>query len=186
MSDISGKIPQRWLVPSVALNQFKPPHGISAGVATPIGRQRARYGFRIGDIGLLIGQDTNSEVLDRILIYPLPKAPIWLLGLINLRGNLLPVFDMYPILDLEHSNTNTQNQQRLLILGKGDKAVGIVIGGLPQLAATRQIVARLPPLPAALRPYITKAYAQDNTIWLEFDHAGFFGALSGQLAETTE
>lgn len=184
MNDTFGKSPRRWLTPSGALNRFKPPRGIMTGIAAPTEWQRTRYGFRIGDIGLLIGQDTSSELLDRITIYPLPKAPIWLLGLVNLRGNLLPAFDMRPILDLEDSKAS--DQRHLLILGRGDKAIGIMIDGLPQLADTRHTISRLPPLPEALRPHIAKAYMQNNTIWLEFDHGGFFWALSVPTTETAE
>ncbi len=180
----AGKAPRRWLNPSAALNRFKPPPGIMTGITAPVERRRARYGFRIGDIGLLIGRDTSSEVLDRMPVYPLPKAPGWLLGLINLRGNLVPVFDMRLMLDLEQGG-DTPDQRRLLILGRGEEAVGVMVDGLPQSAATDHSI-RLPPLPAALRPYIAKAYMHDKTIWLEFDHAGFFGASSGQAAEKSE
>ena len=174
----SEKTPRRWLSPSAALNRFKPPRGIATGIA-PVERQRARYGFQIGDIGLLIGQDTSSEVLERAPVYPLPKAPTWLLGLVNLRGNLVPVFDVKPLLELEGGDA--QDKRRLLILGGGDKAVGIMIDGLPQLAATNNVLSRLPPLPAALRPYVAKAYVRDNAVWLEFDHYGFFGSLGERM-----
>jgi twitching motility protein PilI len=178
MNNKSGKTPRRWLSPSAALNRFKPPRGIATGIA-PVERQRARYGFQIGDIGLLIGQDTSSEVLERAPVYPLPKAPTWLLGLVNLRGNLVPVFDVKPLLELE--GDDAQDKRRLLILGGGDKAVGIMIDGLPQLAATNNALSRLPPLPAALRPYVAKAYVRDNAVWLEFDHYGFFGSLGERM-----
>ncbi|HRD49402.1 MAG: chemotaxis protein CheW [Candidatus Competibacter sp.] len=179
MNDRLGKTPRRWLSPSAALNRFKPPRGMAIGVA-PAERQRARYGFRIGGVGLLIGQDTSSEVLERAPVYPLPKAPAWLLGLVNLRGNLVPVFNVKPLLELEDGDA--PDKSRLLILGGGDKAVGILIDGLPQLAATSNALPRLPPLPVALRPYVTKAYMRDNTVWLEFDHYGFFEALGGRMA----
>jgi twitching motility protein PilI len=178
MNNPSGKTPRRWLSPSAALNRFKPPRGMATGIS-PVDRQRARYGFQIGGIGLLIGQDTSSEVLERVPVYPLPKAPTWLMGLVNLRGNLIPVFDVKLILELESGDAQDQDQRRLLILGGSDKAVGILIDGLPQLAATQNVLSRLPPLPVALRPYVTKAYARDNAVWLEFDHYGFFGALGG-------
>ena len=174
-----GKTPRRWLSPNAALNRFKSPHGIATGI-TPVERQRARYGFQIGDIGLLIGQDTGSEILERTPVYPLPKAPTWLLGLVNLRGNLVPVFDVKPLLELE--SDDAQDKRRLLILDGGDKAVGIMIDGLPQLAATNNALSRLPPLPVALRPYVAKAYARDDTVWLEFNHHGFFEALGGSMA----
>ena len=180
MSDHSDKIPRRWLSPNAALNRFKPPPGLSAEIVNTE-QVRIRYGFRVVGMSFLVGQNTSSEVLERVPVYPLPKAPTGLLGLVNLRGNLVPVFDIKPLLELDDSATTDKN--RLLILGAGDKAVGILIDGLPQPANTSHNLPRLPPLPAILRSHVTKAYVQNPDVWLEFDHSGFFGALSGPMAE---
>ena len=178
MNDKASPAPRRWLEPSAALNRFKPPPGITGGLAAAE-RQRARYGFWIGDIGLLIDQDTTSEVLERWVIYPLPNVSSWFPGLINLRGNLVPVFDVKQFLQLEEG---PREKRRLLILDQGEGAVGLFIDGLPQPASARQALPRLPPLPAALRPHIAAGYAQDDQIWLEFDHRSFFRTLGGQVA----
>lgn len=179
MNDKTAKNPRRWLSPSAALNRFKPPPGVATGIA-PTERRRARYGFRVGGIGLLIGQDLVSEVLEQVPVYPLPNTPSWLLGLVNLRGNLVPVFDVKQFLQLEDGNV--QEKRRLLILDQGDKAVGMLIDGLPQTVLTGHPLSRLPPLPAALRSHVAKAYAQDDLVWLEFDHQGFFQALGEQVS----
>jgi twitching motility protein PilI len=181
MNDKAVRTPQRWLNPSAALNRFKPPRGATIGIA-PVERQRARYGFRVGSIGLLVGQDTVSEVVEQTSVYPLPNTPSWLVGLVNLRGNLVPVFDIKQFFDLEDGNT--QDKRRLLILDRGYKAAGVLIDGLPQPAATRYVLSRLPPLPAALRTHVAKAFTQDDRIWLEFDHEGFFQSLGGHMAGT--
>ncbi|MBZ4194157.1 MAG: chemotaxis protein CheW [Candidatus Contendobacter sp.] len=181
INDPSAKTFRRWLSPGAALNRFKPPPLRTTGIASAE-RQRVRYGFLVGGIGLLIGPDTSSEVLESAPVYPLPTAPVWLLGLVNLRGNLAPVFDIKPLLELEDDHHPVQN--RLLILGGGDKAVGIMIDGLPQRTATGQILSRLPPLPAALRPYVAKAYLQNGAVWLEFDHHGFFRSLGEPITES--
>ncbi|MDG4549232.1 MAG: chemotaxis protein CheW [Candidatus Contendobacter sp.] len=181
MNEKTARIsPRRWLNPSAALSRFKPPSSVATGIASAE-QQRARYGFRIGGVNLLVGQDTVSEVLEQSLIYPLPNTPPWMLGLINLRGNLAPVFDVKRFLDLEDSASD-EEKRRLLIFDQGDKAVGILIDGLPRLAVAGHALSRLPPLPAALRTHVTKAYAQDDVVWLEFDHQGFFRALGGRMA----
>ncbi|MCP5158467.1 MAG: chemotaxis protein CheW [Gammaproteobacteria bacterium] len=178
MNDKASRIPRRWLEPSAALNRFKPPPGAIGGLTVTESR-RARYGFWIGEIGLLIDQNTTSEVLERWVVYPLPNVPLWFLGLINLRGNLVPIFDLKQLLQLEE---DTREKRWLLILDRGEGAVGLFIDGLPQPANTRQALTRLPPLPAALRPSIAGGYLQDERIWLEFDHRQFFRTLGGQVA----
>ncbi len=179
MNDKTARIPQRWLNPSAALNRFKPPPGVTASIATAE-RQRARYGFRVGGIGLLVGQDTVSEVMEQTPVYPLPNTPSWMLGLVNLRGNLVPVFDLKRFLELEDGAD--LEKRRLLILDQSDKAVGVLIDGLPRVANTSHTLLRLPPLPAVLQAHVAKAYVQDNLVWLEFDHQGFFRALGGHMA----
>ncbi|MCB1770153.1 MAG: chemotaxis protein CheW [Candidatus Competibacteraceae bacterium] len=177
-NDKAGQPPRRWLEPSAALNRFKPPPGIVGGFDA-VESRRARYGFRIGDIGLLIDQDTTSEVLERWVVYPLPNVPPWFSGLINLRGNLAPVFDVKQLLQLEEG---AREKRWLLVLDRGERAVGLFVDGLPRSAITRQTLSRLPPLPTVLRPHIAGGYAQDEQIWLEFDHQSFFRALGGQVA----
>lgn len=178
MNGKSTGIPRRWLNPSAALNRFKPPRGVATGIK-PVGRERVRYGFRVGGIGLLIDQDTVSEIVEQMPIYPLPNTPPWMLGLVNLRGNLAPVLDVKQVLELEDGRAR---EGRLLILDRGDKAVGILIDGLPQPAVTSHALSRLPPLPPALQAHVTKAYTQAGLLWLEFDHQSFFRALSGRMA----
>ncbi len=179
MNNKTAKTPRRWLDPSAALNRFQPPRDVATGIA-PVERQRARYGFRIGGIGLLVGQDTVSEVVEQTPIYPLPNTPSWFLGLVNLRGNLAPIFDVKRFLELDDGAA--AEKRWLLILDRGDRATGIFIDGLPQTAAVHNALARLPPLPAALRPHVAQAYVQDDIVWLEFDHQGFFRALGERMA----
>jgi len=179
MNDKTPKAPRRWLDPSTALSRFKPPRGVATGLA-PVEQERARYGFRVGGIGLLIGQDTVSEVIEQAPIYPLPNAPPWFPGLVNLRGNLAPVFDVKRFLEL--NDGVAAGRRWLLILDRGDRAAGVLIDDLPRIAFTRHPLSRLPPLPPTLRPYVAQAYVQDDIVWLEFDHQNFFRTLGGQMA----
>lgn len=164
----------RLLKPSMALGRFRPAHGAVAGLKSAP-RQRARYGFRIGDLGFLIGQDTVSEVVERSTVYVVPQTPRWLAGLINLRGNLVPVFDLPLCLGLEASNVD---KRYLLVLDTGDDAVGLFVENMPQLAKTEHSLAQSPPLPTALRAYVAAVYREGKILWLEFDHRGFFASLA--------
>ena len=173
--------PRRWLKPSTALNRFKPPP-LSMQTTAPVERKTTRYGFRVGGICLLIRENTTSEVIEQPPIFRLPNTPVWLLGLVNLRGNLVPVYDIKQLFDLGTGEVRDKN--RLLVLDQGDKAVSMTIDSLPQPASISQPLSRLPPLPAELLPHVTKAYAQDELIWLEFDHHAFFQSLSERITMT--
>jgi twitching motility protein PilI len=138
-----------------------------------------RYGVRLGDIGLLIGRDTLSEVIAQAAIYPIPNTPPWLAGLMNLRGNLVPVFDLHLLLGLEPPADRPR--RFLLVLGRGDGAVGMYVDGLPQAVATGEGLGQLPPLPEVLREHVQTGYVDQGALWLEFPHEALFSTLGQRL-----
>lgn len=165
----------RWLSPSAALTRFNPPQVTAPAGRTPPVRQISRFGFRVGPMHLLIKPSTLSEVVIQTPIYPLPNVPSWFLGVLNRRGNLLPVFDLYQLLETGHNNGNKQHT--VLLLDQGSEAVGLPIDGLPHSVALERALRNVPPLPEALQEHVPAAYITQGTIWLEFDHHSFFTAL---------
>lgn len=140
--------------------------------------QPFRFGFRVGQLHLLIARHTFSEVVTQAVIYPLPNVPTWFLGVLNQRGNLLPVFDLHELLETGERSHGTRT---VLVLEQGNNAVGMLIDGLPQgltLGATPRPV---PPLPRALAAHVPTAYRAGNTVWLEFEHRGFFTTTGAQI-----
>jgi twitching motility protein PilI len=178
MVQTPGTGSDKWLSPSIALNRFNPPADTAIKIQQTKSR-RMRYGFRVGHVGLLISSNTVSEVIEKATICPIPHTPSWLSGLINLRGNLLPVFDFQQLLALQRVN---QNKQRILILDKGEQAVGIIVDDLPQALDANQKLSRLPPLPPVLRACVSRAYSDGGAVWLEFNHQSFFLSLASQIA----
>jgi chemotaxis signal transduction protein len=139
-----------------------------------------QLGFQIGNLGLLIGARTTSELIELLVMCPIPFTVAWLLGLINLRGNLVPIFDLHQLLSIE---TNTSNKRMLLILGQGESAGGIVIEALPvHLTFTsKDKLTSLPPLPAVLAPYVSQGYEKGEQVWFNFDHLGFFESIATKI-----
>ena len=178
MAQTAIKESRQWLSPTQALSRLSLQTTV-ANFPPSAADVQLRYGFRIGGIGLLIQPHTHSEALERVHVYPIPNTTEWLKGLINLRGNLVPLFDIKPLLEMEEKE---YAKPMILILDEGDRAVGIKIDGLPQAPDLSRSLQRLPPLPLVLRDFATAAYVKDGLIWLEFDHRGFFEALAMQLA----
>ncbi len=169
-----GEVTDTWLTPSAALERFSAPLEWLAA-EKPLQQERKRYGFQVGHLHFLIKASSGSEVVQHAAIFSLPGSPSHLLGLLNLRGNLVPVFDLRIALALEHQ---PQSSNLVLILDKGEQAVGIVIDGFPQpLQALRQ-VSRMPSLPANLQEHVSAAFFKDTGIWLDFNHESFFENIS--------
>lgn len=82
-------------------------------------------GFRIGDKRLASGFDEVVEIMPMPEVTPVPGSQPWLLGVANIRGNLLPIVDLKQF--LEGERTVLHEGQRVLIVRQpgGDVAVTI-------------------------------------------------------------
>ena len=82
-------------------------------------------GYRIGHKRLASGFDEVVEILPMPQVTPVPGAQPWLLGVANIRGNLLPIVDLKQF--LEGERTVIHEGQRVLIVRQpgGDVAVTI-------------------------------------------------------------
>lgn len=174
-----------WQLPNVALAQFEPAEGANLAAVGQVRLEtRARYGFRVGDWGLLINPDAGSEVLGVVSVAPLPNMPPGFSGLINLRGNLVPLYDLRILLGIVQVPAGTM--PRVLVFGQGEHAVGVVIDGYPQVLAGLNPLPNFPKLPDVLAKHVQAGYLQDDTIWLEFDHNTFFEEISGATSRETD
>ncbi|OQW95744.1 MAG: hypothetical protein BWK79_01365 [Beggiatoa sp. IS2] len=175
-----------WLSPSEALNRPFTRQADDFTIHEFHAEVTRRLGFRIGNIGLLIAPRATSELTELLSVCPIPNTASWLCGLINLRGNLVPVFDLHKLLDLDsdESGVKAVKKPMLLILGQGETAGAIKIDNLPiHINLTLgDSLESLPPLPDALKPYATSGYEKNDDIWFNFDHFGFFHSLSSKIA----
>ena len=82
-------------------------------------------GYRIGRNRLASGFDEVVEIMPLPQVTPVPGAQPWLLGVANVRGNLLPIVDLKQF--LEGERTVLHEGQRVLIVRQpgGDVAVTI-------------------------------------------------------------
>lgn len=162
------------MLPEEALNRFQKPDTALLGldISTHDNKQ-ARYGFKVNDIGFLVASDILCEFMKNIEVYPVPNTQTWLHGLVNLRGNLIPVYDLPLLLGLSEIPMEHHN---LLIIDNGPDSVGILVKDLPRPCHMRDWakLSHVPELPAGLSECVSDAYSNDDVIWLEFDHKVYF------------
>jgi chemotaxis signal transduction protein len=164
------------LAPSAALTRFVAPIGALLGPVQARKEQTVRYGFRVSSLGLLIKPGTGSEVVEARGIAAMPNAPRWLAGVMNLRGNPVPVFDLCAALEL--ARNDEAQKSMVLVLDKGDKAAGVLIDGMPRVVPEGTPTDLPTALPARLAPFVPHALTTGDAVWLEFDHAGFLTSLA--------
>jgi chemotaxis signal transduction protein len=140
-----------------------------------------RLGFQIGDIGLLIAENIISELNDVTQICPVPNTASWLLGLVNMRGNLVPVFNMKELIGIEGG---ISRKGMLLILDQGEDSVAIPIDDLPIQHSffPDDKLNNLPALPSAIQNFVHSGFETDGNLWFSFDHRAFFQSLANKVA----
>lgn len=92
------------------------------------------FGFSINGEEFVVSARHFCEVFCDIPVAPLPNSPDILLGLVNLRGLLLPVYQLHSYLTGNAPAANGQKTSRkkiVLVIGKGERAVGLLIDSLP-------------------------------------------------------
>ncbi len=128
-----------------------------------------RQAFRIGSLRLVVPFAAASELVEMPDVYPLPRAPRNLLGLVNLHGRILPLFDLAGLLETEHL---ARERRMVLVFGHSDDAAAILIDGLPRRMVFLPDAEIVPPaLPAAAAGAVVTAYSAGRDTWFEFDYA---------------
>jgi twitching motility protein PilI len=172
--------PQRqWQPPSVALNRFTPSAGARRTVAEIAAI--ARYGFRAAGIGLLLLEGTGAELVSHARMTSIPNGPAWLSGLMNLRGNLVPMVDLNIALDIRSADKVEAQRDvphLVLVFGKGERAIGVLIDTAPQALKKLATITQLPPLPERLAAHAGRGYVEEQQFWVEFKHESFFDSLA--------
>lgn len=139
------------------------------------------YGVIMGNLGLLLPVHIPSRIVDlNIRLCRLPTAPDWLLGIANLSGDLIPLFDVTKLLELSIEVP----LERYVIIGEGEQAVGIGIIGYPQRIHLNpnDKLQYNPPLPAILQPYVQTIYRKER-LWITCDFTAFFTAQGQRLTQ---
>ncbi len=139
-----------------------------------------RYGYRAGNMRFLVPKDTVSELLHNSKIYHLPNSPRWLVGLINLHGNVIPVVDVASYIGDEISHLQKSN---VLAIGRNEAAIGVLIDGMPEAIKESEIITSLSAVPGNLEEYVTTGVYSIGYNWFEFEIYKLFQKLASKDAD---
>ena len=141
-----------------------------------------RYGVRLSEYGLLLPQAALCEIAETLPDCRLPNTPAWFAGVMNQRGNIVPVFDMAALLETNHGAGPARAW--VLIVGTRDDAVGLCIRELPQTVYVKasESLGHNPVTHPLLDRYVRVTYNSGESLWLEWDLYGFFSAVGESLS----
>lgn len=93
------------------------------------GHPRVRFGIQFGGVHVLLPAGVPTEFVAQTPVYPVPRAPHRLLGLMQLRGQPVPVFDAGPTAPAE---VPILRRRDVLLIGSGSDAGAVAVDATPR------------------------------------------------------
>jgi twitching motility protein PilI len=179
--------PEPLLAPTEALLRgfvFDDSAALPAQAAPAVGGPAAgvllRQGFRIGELRLAIRYEDGSELTELPPVYRVPRAPAWFLGMANLHGALVPVFEPAALFGIAHEDGA---KPMLLVLGHGEARAAVVIDGLPvRLRLAPEDAIENAALPPRLAACVGGAWWAEGADWLDLQVDALLAQLDEELA----
>jgi len=131
---------------------------------------RRRYGVVIGAQRLLLDGSGAVRVLEPGPMSRLPNTHDWFLGLANVRGNLIPVYDLARWQALPAADSG----RMLLVVGTDDLAAATLVDSSPRSLLVPGAACAPPALSAGFAAHAKEAFALDDGIWTELDWEALF------------
>ncbi|MGH8426702.1 MAG: chemotaxis protein CheW [Gammaproteobacteria bacterium] len=140
---------------------------IGAGRGDPGVREDLWAGitFRVAHFSFVAAREEVKEVLSWPGVTRLPRAKPWLLGLTNLRGQLIAVSDLARWAGI--GETARVNASRVIVVNHPEIPAGLLVdqvGGF-QRFADEEFIAAPADIPAPLAACATGAYARAGERW---------------------
>jgi len=168
------------ILPSEALSSFK------AIIDTDIEETKKTvdqfHSFMIGSVGMLIDDTQFCEIIDDSNICKIPLTPPWFKGILNLRGNSVPIVNLNEYYGIKASSQKRKRKHHILAIGKGKNLCGIEIPNLPTKISFEKsdIINRKIILPKNMDEQIECIY-ENNGIWVKIDTNIYFNRLFSQF-----
>lgn len=140
-------------------------------------KARSFHAFTIGTIGFLLPAEMISEIAENVAYCQLPNTNTVLYGMANLRGNIIPIFDLHAQFNIE---SKAKNNRKVLIIGEGRDAAAVLIDELPirLIISPEDKISGIPPLENELQQHVKTCYHAKEKTWLDLDMPALFSTLS--------
>ena len=137
------------------------------------------HSIDLQDFHVLIDEQLKSEIVELQGLCSIPFTPQWFIGVINVRGNSVPIIELEDYLGYKRSASKLKYT---LIINNGTDSCGILLRSLPKAVAfeQQQAIKGHFNISPALEKHLLQMY-EDTGIWLHIDIPGLFNEAFSQL-----
>ncbi len=153
-----------------------------------------RQGFRLNNYNLMVRFEDGNQISEIPNIYPLPNAPKWFLGMSNINGQTIPVFNLKEYFGITNYDQDSQRIKvnkittdkktpMLFVIQQGDNATGIIIDGLLERLDIDD--SKIQPninLPNKLKNCTHHTYLLNKELWYDLNCLDFLDEIEKQIA----
>jgi len=124
--------------------------------------------FRIKDTVYIAPMAEVAEILDLPTLTRVPNSKPWVLGMANVRGNLLPIMDLQGF--LSGQNTRPQKRSRVLVVNHELIHSGLLVDEVYGMRhfERESWAKKLPKIDKLVSAYVDKCYKNKERTWLVF------------------
>jgi len=125
-------------------------------------------GFRIGKDKLMAAMSEIEEILDLPEFTVVPGLKSWVVGVANVRGNLLPIIDLKGYITGE--NLKIRKNGRVIVIGYKGFSTGLIV---EEVYGMRHFLLKdqtneIPAIDKSVMSYISNAFVQQEEYWPVF------------------
>ena len=95
--------------------------------------------FSMGDEKYALSVEVTKEITLPKKITPLPESEPCMKGIINLRGGIIPVFDLAEKLGLNLGLESSQQKKKIIVVEIGDKTIGFSVDDVLEVVTFEKI-----------------------------------------------
>lgn len=141
--------------------------------------------FSVGNLNILISDLHSPEILEDNAVYPMFLTPDWVIGTCNVRGRIIPIFNLEKII-YPDSSLAKPKEYKTLILTEGNNDIGLSIYKLPVMVHLEKedCISHYSKFPDLIKPFIKDIYKRKHKIWILIDFSSFLMFLKSNYTQS--
>jgi len=109
----------------------------------------------------------TNEIIRMVDITPLPQTNDYVLGIINLRGKVIPVINLHRKMGLPEQEINKDN--RIIVIENEGKNMGMVVDKVDEVSKYNEEELGLLDVEFGDNPFVKNIVKRNQDIWLILD-----------------